>query len=319
MNDQKTKIKDQILASKHILVVSHVRPDGDAVGSSLALGLLFQDLGKQTQVVLSDGLPELFTHLPGSEMISTRATGDFDLIICVDCSDIKRTGDALNGYRSPDIVIDHHVTNGKFGKINLIDSQAAATACILMKSIQSWGFTITPYIAASLLTGIITDTLGFRTSNTSPDVLRQSAGLMELGADMNKLYFRGLISRTFSAAKYWGAGLSHLQKANGIVWTELSLSDREKAQYPGNDDADLISMLSSIDETSIAIIFIEQSKGMTKVSWRGLKPGIDVSVIASQFGGGGHKAAAGAELSGSLIEVRERVLKATHLALQLTI
>ena len=152
-----------------------------------------------------------------------------------------------------------------------------------MKAMQTWGFKITPEIAANLLTGIITDTLGFRTPNTSPDVLRQSAELMELGADMNLLYFRGLVSRTYSAAKYWGAGLSHLQKSGRIVWTELSLSDRESAGYPLNDDADLISMMSSIDDADIAIIFVEQHENKTKVSWRGLQSRIDVSKIATQF------------------------------------
>lgn len=319
MDDPQTRIKDQILAAQRVLVTSHIRPDGDAVGSSLAVGLALLDIGKKTQVVLSDGLPALFNHLPGSGLITTKASGDFDLIICVDCSDIKRTGDALDDYRSPDIVIDHHATNGEFGKINLIDPQAAATACVLMKAMQTWGFPITPDIAANLLTGIITDTLGFRTPNTSPEVLRQSAELMELGADMNLLYFRGLVSRTYSAAKYWGAGLSHLQKSGRIVWTELSLSDRESAGYPLNDDADLISMMSSIDNTDVALIFVEQHENKTKVSWRGLQSGIDVSKIATQFGGGGHKAAAGAELMGTLSDVRKRVMRATRRALQLPI
>ncbi len=140
---------------------------------------------------------------------------------------------------------------------------------------------------------------------------------MELGADMNTLYFRGLVSHTFSAARYWGAGLSHLERTDGIVWTELTLEDRKSAKYPGNDDADLISMISSIDEAEIAIIFVEQGENDTKVSWRGLKPGVDVSRIASQFGGGGHKAAAGAELTGNLADVRRRVLQATRMSLQL--
>ena len=311
MNDLQIKIKDRIQAAHRILITSHIRPDGDAIGSSLALGLALMDAGKQVQVVLSDGLPASFRHLPGSEKIKTRAEGEFDLIISVDCSDLKRVGKALDGYHPPDIVIDHHSTTEAFGELNLIDSQAAATASVLARFMQKWGLTITAPIAANLLTGLVTDTLGFRTSNTTPEVLRQAADLIELGADMTRLYYLSLVRRTFHASKYWGAGLSNLARADGIVWTTLTLADRKISGYTGNDDADLISVISSIDEADIAIIFTEQNKNKTKVSWRGLKPNIDVAQIACQFGGGGHKAAAGAELSGSLDEIQDRVLKIT--------
>jgi phosphoesterase RecJ-like protein len=318
MNDLLIKIRDRIHLAQRVLVTSHIRPDGDAIGSSLALGLALLDAGKQVQVVLSDGLPASFRHLPGSEKIKTRADGEFDLIISVDCSDLKRVGKALNGYYPPDIVIDHHSTTEAFGELNLIDPQAAATASVLARFMHTWGLTITAPIAANLLTGLVTDTLGFRTSNTSPEVLRQAADLIELGADMTRLYYLSLVRRTFSATKYWGAGLSNLERADGIIWTVLTIADRKISGYTGNDDADLISVISSIDEADIAIIFTEQNKNKTKVSWRGLKPNIDVAQIACQFGGGGHKAAAGAELSGSLEEVRARVLKITQGSLKST-
>ena len=319
MNDLQTKIKNRIQLAQRVLVTSHIRPDGDAIGSSLALGLALLDAGKQVQVVLADGLPSSFKHLPGSEVIKTKADGDFDLIISVDCSDLKRVGKALDGYHPPDIVIDHHSTTEAFGDINLIDPQAAATASVLTRYMPNWGLIISAPIAANLLTGLVTDTLGFRTSNTTPEVLRQAADLIELGADMTRLYYLSLVRRTFSATKYWGAGLSHLARADGIVWTALTLADRKVAGYNGNDDADLISVISSIDEADIAIIFTEQNKHKTKVSWRGLKPNVDVAQIASQFGGGGHKAASGAELTGSLDEVQKRVLEITRKALQLPI
>jgi len=319
MNDLQIKIRDRIHLAQRVLVTSHIRPDGDAIGSSLALGLALLDAGKQVQVVLSDGLPASFRHLPGSEKIKTRADGEFDLIISVDCSDLKRVGKALDRYHPPDIVIDHHSTTEAFGELNLIDPQAAATASVLARFMHTWGLTITAPIAANLLTGLVTDTLGFRTSNTSPEVLRQAADLIELGADMTRLYYLSLVRRTFSATKYWGAGLSNLERADGIIWTVLTIADRKISGYTGNDDADLISVISSIDEADIAIIFTEQNKNKTKVSWRGLKPNIDVAQIASQFGGGGHKAAAGAELSGSLEDIRTRVLEITRKALQLPI
>ena len=319
MNDLQIKIRDRIKAAQRVLVTSHIRPDGDAIGSSLALGLALLDAGKQVQVVLSDGLPASFRHLPGSEKIKTRAEGEVDLIISVDCSDLKRVGKALDGYHPPDIVIDHHSTTEAFGELNLVNPEAAATASVLTRYMHNWGLTVTAPIAANLLTGLVTDTLGFRTSNTTPEVLRQAADLIDLGADMTRLYYLSLVRRTFSASKYWGAGLSDLERADGIIWTALTLADRKASGYTGNDDADLISVISSIDEADIAIIFIEQNKTKTKVSWRSLKPNIDVAQIACQFGGGGHKAAAGAEMSGSLEDVKKRVLEITRNTLQLPI
>jgi len=318
MNDLQEKIKDRIQAARRVLITSHIRPDGDAIGSSLALGLALLDAGKQVQVVLSDGIPASFKHLPGSDMVKTRAQGQVDLIISVDCSDLKRVGKALDGYHSPDIVIDHHITNDAFGTLNLIDPQAVATASVLARYMPSWGLDITAPIGANLITGLVTDTLGFRTSNTTPEALRQAADILELGVDMSELYFRSLVRHTFPATKYWGAGLTSLQRADGIIWATLTVADRKACGYTGNDDADLINIVSSIDEAEIAIMFVEQSKSKTKVSWRGLKPQVDVSQVACQFGGGGHKAAAGAEVTGSLTEIQERVLEATRTSLQNT-
>ena len=296
-------------------MTSHVRPDGDAIGSSLALALALLDAGKQVQVVLSDGLPANFMHLPGAEMVRTKADGEFDLIVSLDCSDLKRIGDALAGHHKPDIVIDHHITAEAFGTLNLIEPKAVATASVLTRHMREWGLAITAPIAANLITGLVTDTLGFRTANTTPEALRQAADLMELGVELSTLYYRSLVKRTFVEAKYWGAGLSSLERADGIVWATLTVADRQASGYIGKDDSDLINIVSSIDDAEIAIMFVEQNSKKTKVSWRGLKPHVDVSQISLEFNGGGHTAASGAELSGSLAEVRERVLEATRNAL----
>jgi phosphoesterase RecJ-like protein len=319
MTDLQNKIRDAIQEARRIMVTSHIRPDGDAIGSTLALTLALLDCGKQVQAVLSDGLPASFKHLPGSDLIRHKAEGDFDLIISVDCSDLKRVGKALDGYRVPDIVIDHHATTEGFGRLNLVDPNAAATASVLVRHMPFWGLKITTPIAANLLTGLVTDTLGFRTSNTTPEVLRQAADLFEVGAELSLLYYRSLVRRTFPEVRYWGTGLSKLARLDGIVWTTLTKADRKDTGYTGNDDADLISVVSAIDDALVAIIFVEQNETSTKVSWRGLKQEVDVSQIASQFGGGGHKAAAGAEVSGSLADVQKSVLEITRRALQLPI
>jgi phosphoesterase RecJ-like protein len=310
------EINAKIHSAENILIVSHVRPDGDAIGALLGLGLALQAAGRTVQMVLNDGLPASFRHLPGHEQVKKTPEGQPDLFITVDCADFKRTGPQFQSYRQPEINIDHHVTNEKFGQLNLIEPEAVATSAILTDHLPAWGLEISPEVAANLATGIVTDTLGFRTSNTTPASLRQMALLMETGINMPELYNRALVSRSFSAARYWGAGLSSLKTLDGIVFATLRLTDRKAAGYGGNDDADLINIISAIEDHTVGMIFVEQRESV-KISWRALQPGVDVSKIAKHFGGGGHKAAAGADINGSIEEIQPRVLETTREMLNL--
>ncbi len=305
-------IKQRLDKSRNVVIASHIRPDGDAIGSLLGLGLALLNAGKSVQMVLVDGLPSSYRHLEGSELIVKEPSAECDTFITVDCADFKRVGKAFQSFSQPDINIDHHKTNENFGKLNLIEAEEVATAAILANHLPAWGFKITKPIADALLTGIITDTLGFRTSNTNPSALRLCAMLMETGANMPDLYMRSLVHKSFPAARYWGAGLSSLEQENGIVWGTLTLEDRKRSGYGGNDDADLINLISSIHGNKVGMIFVEQSDKHVKISWRALEEGIDVSPIAKQFGGGGHAAAAGADIPGTLNDVQPEVLKATR-------
>ena len=305
-------IKETLHDSKNVVIASHVRPDGDAIGSLLGIGLALINAGKSVQMVLVDGVPSSFKHLEGSNLIVKEPAGQHDTFITVDSADFKRVGKIFENFGQPDINIDHHITNEKFGKLNLIEAEEVATAAVLANHLPQWGFEITQPIAAALLTGIITDTLGFRTANTNPSALRLCAMLMETGANMPDLYMRSLVHKSFPAARYWGAGLSNLEQKNGIVWSTLTLEDRRKSGYSGNDDADLINMISSINGNKVGMVFVEQSDNHVKISWRALEDGIDVSPIAKQFGGGGHAAAAGADIPGSLSDIQPVVLTATR-------
>ena len=311
------EIKDRLSVASNIVIASHVRPDGDAIGSLLGLGLALRDAGKSVQMILVDGAPASFKHLAGSELIKKEPAVGHDTFITVDCADFKRTGKVFEDFGQPDINIDHHKTNENFGKLNLIEAEEVATSAILTTHLPEWGYKITQPIAAALLTGIITDTLGFRTSNTTPEALRQCATLMETGVDMPEIYMRALVKKTFPAAKYWGAGLSSLESKNGIVWGTLTVSDRKAAGYGGNDDADLINMISAIDGNKVGMVFVEQTDNHVKISWRALEAGVDVSPIAKHFQGGGHAAAAGADIRGSLSEVQKEVLEKTREMLNL--
>lgn len=312
-------IRRQIQEANRILIVSHIRPDGDAVGSILGLGLAFEALGKNVQMVLEDGIPAGFRHLNGSERVQKHAVGEFDLVISVDSSDLERLGDSLqNIQRSdgaessvPDINIDHHITNLNFARYNLVETEAAATSEIIANHLEDFGLPLRQEVASALLTGIITDTLGFRTANMGPQVLYTVARLMEAGADLPSLFSSALYKRSFQTARLWGLGLSKLRREGSIIWTSLTRKDRQSVGYPGRDDGDLINIVSSIEEAAIAMVFVEQNNGSVKVSLRA-QPGIDVSKVALSFGGGGHKAAAGAQVEGTLGEVQEKVLQASR-------
>jgi len=312
-----SQIKDRLNQAQSILIASHVRPDGDAIGALLALGLALQNAGKTVQMVLQDGVPASFRHLQGHNQVQKEPKGEWDTFISVDCADFKRLGKPFQSGPKPDINIDHHITNEKFGKINLIVGEEVATSAILTDCLPLWGLEITQPVAAALLTGIVTDTLGFRISSTTPESLRQAALLMERGADLPDLYSRALVRRTYPAARYWGAGLSSLERSDGLVWGTLTVADRKAAGYSGNDDADLINMISAIDGNKVGMIFVEQSNHHVKISWRALEAGVDVSKIAKHFKGGGHAAAAGADLQGSLSEVEKVALKKTRELLNL--
>ncbi len=311
-NDKSIRDAKQLMQdAQNILIVSHIRPDGDAIGSLLAMGLALKDAGKSVQMVSEDGVPRSFRHLKGSDQIKKKPYGEVDATVVLDCSDLQRTGKALLTYPIPDINIDHHATNLDFARINLVDTHASATTEMLAELLPAFGLQVTKPIAEALLTGLITDTIGFRTATMRSDALRTAADLMDIGIDLPDLYHKALTARALEAMRYWGSGLSTLEHQDRMVWATLDLEARKFANYPGRDDADLVNILTAIDNVDIALIFIEQSEDSVKVSWRA-RPGFDVSKVALQFGGGGHKPAAGATIDGNLEDVKIEVLNATQ-------
>jgi bifunctional oligoribonuclease and PAP phosphatase NrnA len=307
------KIRDQLKQAEKVLVISHQRPDGDAIGSLLAVGIALRTAGKDVQMVLKDGVPENFLFLEGSELVITQPQKNYDYIIVVDSAEAERTNTELN-HSIPDLNIDHHKTNTLFAKMNLVKSDAVATAEVLAYFLPDLGFQITKPIADALLTGIVTDTIGFRTTNVNPQVFRLVANLMELGGDLANIYYKTIVEQSLESALYWGSGLSKIRMDEGLVWTTLTLKDRRSAGYPSRDDADLVKILSAIEGAKIAVILTEQTEGYVKISWRlcgSVDLDLDVSDIAKKFGGGGHKAAAGADVKGMLDDVLEKVLAET--------
>jgi len=317
MRKQSTKTNNQInqsirqalKQSKYPLILAHVRPDGDAVGSMIAMGLALQQLNKNPQMIFSDGLPKRFRFLAGSELIRTKAESNHDLVIALDCANTMR----LSGPEEIERVhinIDHHVTNEQYADINLVLPEYASTTSILADWMEAWGLEISKKIADVLLMGMITDTIGFRTNNVNPEYLRIAADLMEKGADLAEMYHKSLTLHSPESSKVWGYALSRLELDGNLAWTSILIEDRKRADYNGMDDADLTNHLSSIEDVDISILFNEQKDGKVKVSWRS-SADYDVTGIASFYGGGGHPQASGAEVPGHLDDIKTQVIGET--------
>lgn len=307
--------RHSLAVASRVLILSHVKPDGDAVGSLLGLGLAVRRLGKPVTLVLEDGVPDAFRFLPESASIVRRPAGEHDLVIAVDTSDHARLGQAAaTSARQVDICIDHHVTNNGFARLNFVDPAMTATAEYILALLEPLGLPLDRQMAQCLLAGLVSDTLGFRTSNVTTEALAAAQVLMRAGADLPQVMERALYRRGFAAVRFWAEGLIQLRLEDRIVWTTLPLDARQRSGYRGAGDADLINVLTTIEEADVAILFVEQSPTAVKVSWRAGQ-GIDLTPIAKGFGGGGHPGASGAEIAGTLEEVPPRVLAATRAAL----
>ncbi len=304
-------IRSLFTGANSVLVASHIRPDGDAVGSLLGLGNALIKSGKKVFMALSDGVPSNFHYLFGANLVKRSIPKDqqFDMTISLDISDMDRSG-GIFGDREITLNIDHHITNTLFGKYNLNDPDSVATCALIAENLENWGLPSDAETASLLMTGLITDTIGFRTSNMSSKAMRIAASLMDKGAMLPEIYQQALTNKNFDQLIYWGYALKKLQRKERLAWTTLSIDDRQDAGYNGNDDADLNSILSSIIDSDITILFVEQKNGHVKVSWRG-KSGFNVSDLATTFGGGGHPAASGADIEGSLENVQATVIEKT--------
>jgi phosphoesterase RecJ-like protein len=301
------------------MVVSHVSPDGDAIGSLLGLGWALRGLGKAHTLACADPVPRRFTYLPGSETIVTRPgptqspieASEYDLVISLDCADLERLGaaydESLDGL--PLINIDHHVTNTRFGTINWVDTERASTAEMVLALVESLDVPLDSHIALCLLNGIVTDTRGFRIANTRLQTMRAVLKLMEAGAQLSEITDQVFNHRPFSSICLWGKALHDVQLDGKIIWSQISQAMHRECAPVEKGDAGLVNFLSTADEADVAIVFMDREDSQVKVEMRSV-PGVDVSAVATSLGGGGHPQAAGCTVHGDLNEVREKVLAA---------
>lgn len=305
-------IAELLLAAQRVLVMCHINPDGDAIGSMLGLGWLLRERPDlQCTLVCADPVPPELRFLPGADTVANDVPqASYDVVCALDASDPARLGAVYRaGYfgHAPVLVLDHHITNVRFGTFNYVDTRAASTAQIVLDLGGELGAPLTAEAAVCLLTGLVTDTLGFRTSNVTANVLVAALRLVEAGASIPEITQRTLNSRPAGVLRLWGRALGQLRVEGQVAWTEVTREMRAACGIAGDDDGGLVSQIISAQEASIAVVFNELLDGRIEVDLRA-KPGADVSDVALSLGGGGHRQAAGCVLPGPLSHAEAVVL-----------
>jgi len=296
--------------ARRLLIITHIDPDGDAIGSLLGLGLALEKMGKKVTMGCQDPVPRRFLYLLGSGRVVPYPMGSFDVVVALDASDLRRLGKAYSPElygELPLINIDHHVTNPGFGTLNWVDPKAAATAQIILELIEGMGAPLEPDVATCLLNGIVTDTRGFRTANTTPQTLEAVLRLQKAGAELGHVMEHALNRRPLGALRLWAHLLNHVRLEDRIIWAEKPRRLLEELGLEDDSDYGLINFMVGVEEADVAVIFSEKPDGEIDVSMRSV-PGVDVSKVAAKLGGGGHPQAAGCRLKGTFQEVRDKVL-----------
>ncbi|MBK1881582.1 bifunctional oligoribonuclease/PAP phosphatase NrnA [Luteolibacter pohnpeiensis] len=299
------------------VLISHVRPDGDAIGSQIALGFALMAAGKSVRLINEDGLPDNLSFLPGSEKIETPPAEpiEVEVAIALDTATKPRLGENALAAASRAklwINIDHHISNPSYGDINLIDSTAPATGQILYKLIQSLGLPLPAESRDSIYTAVSTDTGSFQYPSTQAETYEMAADLIRQGLDVGTINSLIYDNHPFRRVELMRALLNTLEiSKDGIVahW-ELLDQTRQKLQLQPEDSEGLIDIIRGIQGVLLAVFFEELPDGKIRISMRSKDPRLNVCNIATEFGGGGHALAAGIRMAGPIESAKSRLLSA---------
>lgn len=306
---------EQIQASDTFLIVPHLHPDGDALGTALAFSIALHQMRKSVvDVVCHDPVPEIYQFLPHSERVQTdlQARTTYDLAIVCDMSQLSRAGRHEPLIRSARKIlqVDHHVPQEPFADIRLVDTACAATTEVAYRLLRAMHHPITPDIATCLLTGIVTDTFSFKFPNTTPRTLRIASQLQSAGADISAINEQVFETRSFSAVKLLGLALSTLQRTEDgqIAWVTISQQMFAEANANEEETEGIVNFVRSIRGVRVAMLLRETPQQKVRVSLRS-RDSVNVAQIASQFGGGGHENAAGCTLDLGLHESAQTLVR----------
>ena len=316
MSDSKFQEIGRILREhRRFAILGHIRPDGDALGSQLALALSLEALGKEVRVWNEDGMLEKYSFLPRAELLTKppSAPEDFDVSIALDTAIQNRLGTALPAVRSSKIWIniDHHISNPGYGDVVYVDPSAPATAEIIFRLIKSEGLPFNRDIAENLYAAISTDTGSFQYPKTSAHTFEIAAELIRTGLDvgrLSQLLYENYPRRRLELLRELLRTMRFQQEGH-VASFSLTLKTAAELGVLPEDNEGLIDHLRAVHGVIVAVFFEELSDGKVRVSMRSKTEVVDVCAICQKFGGGGHMLAAGARVLGTLPEVEERVLK----------
>lgn len=285
------EIKKLIRHNDSFCIVSHYNPDPDAYGSTLALGLAIEALGKTVFYLNQDGMIPKFRFLPAADKIVSNPPLEVDCLFILDCGDQRRTGDNLKLPKSKFIInIDHHISNNSFGDIALVNLKASSTCEIVFSLIEDF---LSKDIATNLLAGIYADTGSLRYSNTSSDTLLCVSKLLQVGGDLNLISTKLFGGHSLASVKLQGMALSSIRIENKVAWVVVT-KDMLEATNATSEDADGLAEKSrDIEGVRIgASVRFSPEENLWRISLRTHDKDVDLSSVAAEFGGGGHKAAA---------------------------
>ena len=314
-NDPINTLKQAIDSFDDLLVISHILPDGDNIGSVIAFSAFLRSAGKKVTAVVNGVMPPYYLFLEGArdlvppEALTKRS---YAAVICLDMGDKERGGDVWEKVEgTPTLVnIDHHLSNDGFGDYNYVRPEASSTAEIVTELLTAWGVTLTKAMAEALYTGMLTDSGCFTYGSTSPQTMTAAATLLAQKPDLEAIRENVLENVSFKRKKLLAEALAKatLTADGRLCYAAIDLATIRRLGVQGPDFENIIDHLIGVTGVTYAVFFREMAEHEVKVGFRG-RGDCDVTVVAAAFGGGGHKAAAGCTLRKSLDEAVELVLR----------
>jgi phosphoesterase RecJ-like protein len=318
------EVAEAMRSARRITAICHENPDADTIGAAVAIAIIGERLGAETEIVSADGIPPMFAFLPHVERVHRKPMLEPDLAVVCDAATLERVGriaqeqrEWFSGVRL--LNIDHHVSSNYFGDLNLVDPHAAATCEVLARLVEALGIEIDSELATALLTGIVRDSQGFADRSTSGDTLRTAARLVDAGAPLADIHRVILSELPYPTMALWGKMLAGMgETADGrVVYTTLTLDMLEQTGTEQHDADGLAEFLARAKGAEVTLLLRELGPAETRVSVRTAKT-VDATTIASAFGGGGHARRAGCTVTEHLDLAVPLVVKASRDALGAT-
>ena len=303
-----SELSKKLKNETRVALISHVRPDGDTLGSALALSRALNHLGIIAEVVCDDPVPSRFFFLNDASNVGNSLSGEYSAILAIDCADVSRLGNFYQAFteHKNTYVIDHHISNTRYAKVNYVVDNASNCENVYAL-INELGAPIDEKTANLLAMGIMTDTGNFRHKSVTPYTFSVASKLVELGADINGIYYHMFSKQSKQRAKLFGYTMSNIRYFfdGKIAVATVRLTDFDRAGAKQDETEGFIDFVMGIDGVEIGACVMETAKNKFKISFR--SKGADVNAVAATFGGGGHTLASGCQIHGDYEEVIDKI------------